>query len=252
MPLAESTARAIIAKAFNPYQSRGGRCGDVGRINFTSFCRVLSKFVYPGSPPLKENILRYIFDMCGNYDDRQVEMIDSDILIDIIFDKGGGITNQFGFVKHVAPVTDTGRPTIGDGPFVLKRGSVPLTISDIPFRLKTKHGRTAIATPSNFDTKLISKSGDKPSYGLKRNHIFGLNINLYSGDSVLCLPQNKDLVVYTAAAVGVVHNISTNQQQFFDGHTDDITCMTLSSDGDLVATGNNIFFFFNKFITNYI
>ena len=44
-------------------------------------------------------------------------------------------------------------------------------------------------------------------------------------------------VVYATAGMGVVHNLRTNTQLFYDGHKDDITCITISVDGALVATG---------------
>lgn len=44
-------------------------------------------------------------------------------------------------------------------------------------------------------------------------------------------------VVYAAAGLGVVHNLSGNTQHFFDAHTDDITCITVSTDGAYAATG---------------
>jgi WD40 repeat protein len=44
-------------------------------------------------------------------------------------------------------------------------------------------------------------------------------------------------VVYAAAGLGVVHNLATNQQLYFDGHTDDVTCITVSQDGQYAATG---------------
>ena len=50
-----------------------------------------------------------------------------------------------------------------------------------------------------------------------------------------------DRVVYSAAALGVVHSLSSGEQSFFEGHTDDISCITLGAGGagaaGLVATG---------------
>ena len=44
-------------------------------------------------------------------------------------------------------------------------------------------------------------------------------------------------VVYHAAAVGVVMNPQTRQQRFFINHTNDISCLAMHPDGDLIATG---------------
>lgn len=70
--------------------------------------------------------------------------------------------------------------------------------------------------------------------------------NLYFG-------SNSDTVIYMAAAVGIVHTVSSNQQKFFGGgvventaknvandekvHCDDITALSVSNDGYYVATG---------------
>ena len=43
--------------------------------------------------------------------------------------------------------------------------------------------------------------------------------------------------MYASAALGVVHDLTTNQQTMFAGHDDDITCIALSNRGALVATG---------------
>ena len=44
-------------------------------------------------------------------------------------------------------------------------------------------------------------------------------------------------LVYASAALGVIHNLATNEQTLFAGHDDDITCIGLSNNGLLAATG---------------
>ncbi|XP_042878001.1 echinoderm microtubule-associated protein-like 5 [Penaeus japonicus] len=44
-------------------------------------------------------------------------------------------------------------------------------------------------------------------------------------------------LVYYVAGVGVVHDIGQKKQAFYTGHNDDITSLTMSADGKLVATG---------------
>ena len=44
-------------------------------------------------------------------------------------------------------------------------------------------------------------------------------------------------LVYASAAMGVVHDVRTNKQRLFTGHEDDSSCLTLSNDGTLAATG---------------
>ncbi len=87
--------------------------------------------------------------------------------------------------------------------------------------------------------------------------MYGLSPNLCSGSNLLSLPMTAAVytgtrgttaggggrgstgcsVVYAAAALGVVHDLATNTQHFFDGHTDDVSCLCLSGDGRLAASG---------------
>jgi hypothetical protein len=73
-------------------------------------------------------------------------------------------------------------------------------------------------TPPNTPDPAPSSLGD----GIKR------------GGTQSCANTN---LVYASAALGVVHDLRTNQQTLFAGHDDDITCITLSNRGELAATG---------------
>eukprot|EP01017_Pseudomicrothorax_dubius_P042573 TRINITY_DN6973_c0_g1_i5.p1 TRINITY_DN6973_c0_g1~~TRINITY_DN6973_c0_g1_i5.p1 ORF type:complete len:396 (-),score=106.64 TRINITY_DN6973_c0_g1_i5:60-1247(-) len=44
-------------------------------------------------------------------------------------------------------------------------------------------------------------------------------------------------IVYNAAALGIVMDVHTNTQRFFDKHADDVTAIDLHPDGEHVATG---------------
>jgi WD40 repeat protein len=44
-------------------------------------------------------------------------------------------------------------------------------------------------------------------------------------------------VVFTAAAVAVIQNVETGAQEFYNNHTDDITCCTVHYAGKIAATG---------------
>ena len=44
-------------------------------------------------------------------------------------------------------------------------------------------------------------------------------------------------LVYASAALGIIHGLSINRQVFLNGHKDDITCITVSPDSSMIATG---------------
>ena len=50
-------------------------------------------------------------------------------------------------------------------------------------------------------------------------------------------------IVYNAAALGIVLDIPTNTQRFFNLHTDDITALDVHPDGVMVATGEVLIYF---------
>lgn len=64
-------------------------------------------------------------------------------------------------------------------------------------------------------------------------------MNRYRGydcrDNVFCLKTGE--IVYHVAALGIVLNTESNQQRFYNCHTDDILCLAVSPDMSLVATG---------------
>lgn len=78
------------------------------------------------------------------------------------------------------------------------------------------------------------------SYAAFREHVFGLSTNLYSGNqihSTVDRVNGKPVLVYSSAAVGIIHDPASNRQCFLTGHTDDIVCISVSNDGGTVATG---------------
>jgi WD40 repeat protein len=135
----------------------------------------------------------------------------------------------------------------------------------VPLRFLNRKSRTALATPSNFDAATaISRSNQLPAYDLVRRHVFGVSTTHYSGNTLFVLPPaaragasvagrplsagsstsrtsadflDPATILYTSAALGVVHDLSTNRQSFFNLHADDVTCVTINDDGSLAATG---------------
>jgi hypothetical protein len=86
----------------------------------------------------------------------------------------------------------------------------------------------------------------------RREFVFGLKSDLYSTRPIYRYPphfysndhheeeddESHDKVIYSTAALGIVHDLTTNTQHTFCGHDDDITCIALAPASlGLVATG---------------
>ena len=74
-----------------------------------------------------------------------------------------------------------------------------------------------------------------------------LVLNRYHGYNAcnnLFYTQSNEIVFHTAG-VGVVYNQHTHEQRFYMGHDDDILCLTVQDDHDLIATGQVNFFYIN-------
>lgn len=240
--LYEAQACNILNDAFRPYLHRVGNSGGV---DFSSFCRVLHKYSYPGAQTPEDEVMEYLYLLCCVDPNNPGLGAHPQYLLDAMFEKPKSEVNKFGFVREAkTPLMATGRPTVGKGPLKQPERSefkTSLEISDIPMRFVTKKCRTSLAAPSNFDMAMMDRSARLPSYDMTRHYIFGLNSNLNSGDSIYAVSNERSpasfRLLYTSAAVGVMHDLVSNTQSFFDGHTDDITCITLDKASSLVATG---------------
>lgn len=254
--LIESFARKTLSQSFQPYMQAKGST----KVDFPSFCRVMSRYTQPGCPPPTEEILRFIFNWCDSLEkasssasttnsSSSTPKIDPDYLIDVIFHKEQDVINQFGFRQHVPAATSVGRPDTAKGPIRYKPTDMPITTADIPYRYSIKQSKTALAVPSDFDVSEIPKSASLPPYEAVRQHVYGINtFGLHSGDNIHVIPSSSDAIgnvsnnsdvnlLYVSGAVGVIHNTRTNKQTFFDDHTDDITCVAVSNCGNFAATG---------------
>ncbi|OQR95137.1 microtubule-associated protein [Achlya hypogyna] len=88
----------------------------------------------------------------------------------------------------------------------------------------------AISAPSNPP----KENPREPDIRIRLEWVYGYQSDLARNN----LRYNSDgQIVYHAAAVGVVYDRSTNTQKHHLGHSDDILCLTMSSSGRFVATG---------------
>lgn len=55
------------------------------------------------------------------------------------------------------------------------------------------------------------------------------------GEEEVVEEESNCTVVYLAAAMGVVHDLATDVQQYFEGHSDDVCCFALNSTGENIC-----------------
>ncbi len=245
----DEIARDLFIRAFNKQPSApasGSRSGSGsdhyghGGLDIRRFREIVVSFKPAGSPDPDMSVVQMLYSACkssGPLTTVHSRDIDPQRLCNAIFDNGSQVVNKFGFGQMLKPSTDTGRAEVGKGPIVAEHVT-ERTIEDIPHRYLTPHCRTSMAVPSDFSVEMVRRSNNIPSWQPLRDHCFGLNANLYSGQSLHGLPSSGgNKIIYCSAKLAIVHDLPTNTQAFFEGHTDDVTCVALSPDGTLCATG---------------
>ena len=100
----------------------------------------------------------------------------------------------------------------------------------VKFQLR---GRTLnFYPPSDFNG--ASHTGDAPEKKLQLDWVYG-----YRGkdcrNNLYCLPTNE--IVYNTAAVVVIYNPTSKTQRHYTEHTDDVKCLALHPNKEIIATG---------------
>ena len=67
--------------------------------------------------------------------------------------------------------------------------------------------------------------------------LYSIPVGLRSSEFPTERVTESRALVYASAAVCVVHDLNKNRQAFFVEHTDNISCLTVSIDGTLAASG---------------
>ena len=238
-------AKEFLFASFQPYLS------STNGVSSNNFFKVVTKLSPPGCLKPNRELSDTLYEVCemgpnaAISDPKSASLQGLNNLERLIFDTGTSVVTPFGFTKTIPSATHTGRPEVGTGPLEsrnhqqLMDGHRYTSIDDIPLRFTTRKSRTALATPSAFNLSTIEQSARPPPYECVKDHIFGLQCNLHSGNALLPYPGSRgDKVVYAAAAVGIVHDLVTGKQCFFEEHDDDITCIAVAPGTiGLAATG---------------
>lgn len=97
--------------------------------------------------------------------------------------------------------------------------------------MATKPWLGAMAPPTGFS---FGQSDSIPDKSLELHHVYGYRA---SGCRNNVIYVDSKTIVYFAAGVAIVHDLSTNTQKFFRGHTDDIVSIAYHPGLKVVATG---------------
>lgn len=66
--------------------------------------------------------------------------------------------------------------------------------------------------------------------------IFTYRYHGYNACNNIFYTQSNEIVFHTAG-LGIVYSPKTHEQRFYNGHDDDVLCLTIHDDQDFVATG---------------
>jgi len=88
-----------------------------------------------------------------------------------------------------------------------------------------------IKEPTNFSSSRVTNKA--PDANLSLEWVYGYSAQDQRNNLRYVLNDSNGVtrMVYPAAAVGVVYNPRTHKQQFYHGHDDDITCLSMHPDG---------------------
>ena len=97
-----------------------------------------------------------------------------------------------------------------------------------------------IFEPSNYCPS--KRSNDSPDTNLMLEWVHGVRAQTSRGNVRYVKDESKpdqlDFIVYPAAKLGIVFEISTRSQRFYQGHCAEVTCLALNPSGRIVATGD--------------
>ena len=140
-----------------------------------------------------------------------------------------------------------GRPEFIEGPFDKETGRkgvrnvTKLSSTRIPKRMRYRFSKTAVQPPSAFDSNLVTRSAMMPTKHLRRRFVIGCEGGsigpamavLSDSDSPLEGGDGRDRrsrLAYPIAALAVVYDEQSHTQTFYEGHDDDVMCLTAFRD----------------------
>lgn len=263
--LMEKLACGFLVESFKPYTIDASTGKRETGVTFGNFYDVLRTYVSPGNVPIRQEVAQFLFTLCQTSPDSNPPLTNPNELASLIFGtasspKNGARLRRVTDNQPASPPkarkdttfaakVDQGRPSIARGPLKLAEDTYEINRSDglvtVPLRFLSRKSRTALTAPSNFDVNLYKRSSTAPNLFFFREFVYGMSSTNQTSNQFCAIPATSPsnrstgtTIVYTSAALGIVHDLANNSQQYFEGHDNDITCITTSSDGTLAATGS--------------
>eukprot|EP00455_Lapot_gusevi_P057002 TRINITY_DN958_c0_g1_i2.p1 TRINITY_DN958_c0_g1~~TRINITY_DN958_c0_g1_i2.p1 ORF type:complete len:790 (-),score=249.21 TRINITY_DN958_c0_g1_i2:55-2424(-) len=130
------------------------------------------------------------------------------------------------------PATANGAPASEAKPAPAGRKEKPVVDNSRKSSYMVGKRRVHVVAPSEFKA-----NGDEdlpPQNDLQLNYVHGYNGKTARQNLYWSAQQE---IVYHVAAVGVIYNEEKQDQRFLVGHTEDITCLAMHPNGNIIATG---------------
>ena len=200
--------------------------------------------------PIENEDIRHLWQIC--------DAGDTALLSDLVFVQPYIECNSFGF-----EFTQQcwGRPR--EGVMRLRSAGFEEQIDeeDIPARILYGYCDSTVSPPEDWDVNDIKRGTEVPKSQLSLERVYGSLGKVSKNGREAKEVDNNQLhaliqpppplqticpnlyethdgrVVFTAAAVAVIQSVSSGAQQFYNNHTDDITCLTVHYKGKIAATG---------------
>ena len=259
--LMEKLACGFLVESFKPYVIDATNGKREQGVTFGNFYDVLRSYVAPGSTPLRQEVAQFLFTLCQTNPDSNPPVTNPNELASLIFGtasspKNGARLRRVTDNQPTSPKArkettfsakvDQGRPPIARGPLKVAEDTYEINRSDglvtVPLRFLSRKSRTVLTAPSNFDVNLYKRSSAAPNLFFFREFVYGMSSTNHTSNQFFAIPSSSSrssntTLIYAAAGLGIVHDLASNSQQYFEGHDNDITCITMSPDGTLAATG---------------
>ena len=102
-------------------------------------------------------------------------------------------------------------------------------------KIRYPQSKAGVFAPTDWTPQLAAQSNQLPAHRLQLEFVHGYEGKAATSPNLYFLASGQ--AVYFVAAVAVIYDSEAHRQSFYLGHNDDIRCLGLHPDKQLVATG---------------